>query len=170
LSCFDVSDVQRVLRELDGNLSWAGEEINAAQQRHPTVAERVDRGFVLLRPTHPLMRREMLYRAHCRELLDRVARGEDTRPGTAAEGCIALSVISLMVPLRSSAFGLYLRLWRLAGLPPIAATSDEHYEALHALAIDDDEVVLRDKLRQPWRTLNTGPSSTPRRRTRRRPT
>jgi hypothetical protein len=60
-------------------------------------------------------------------------------------------------------------MWRLAGLPPIAATNDEHYEALHGSAIDDDEAVLRSTLRQPWRALNADPSS-PRRRARRRTT
>jgi hypothetical protein len=169
LSLFDVSDVQRALDEMGGNLTWAHEEVAAARRRHPGVADRVDRGFALLRATHPLMRREVVYRAHCRELLDRVARGEDTRPGTAAEGCIFLSVVSQKAPLPSSAFGLYLRMWRLARLPPIAATNDENYKALHASTIDDDEAVLRSKLRQPWRVLNADPSS-PRRRDRRRTT
>jgi hypothetical protein len=66
------------------------------------------------------MRTEFVYRSHCRELLDRAARGEDTRPGTAAECCIALSETSLRVPLRTSAAGLYARMWTRAQFPPAA--------------------------------------------------
>jgi hypothetical protein len=142
-----IADLRGLLDPLFDAMTWAEDEIDAASRRHPAAVEKIQRSFLLLRPAHPGMRSQALCRSHCRELLDRVARGEDSRPGTAAEGCIAMSAISLMAPLRASAVGLYLRLWRLAGLPPIDATSDEHYEALHASAIDDGEAVLRGALR-----------------------
>lgn len=164
MSLVDINDVSRALDSLSGNLTWAEAEIDAAQRRHPTAADRIWRSFLLLRPTHRLMGTESVHRAHCRELLNRVARGEDTRPGTAAECCIALSVTSLQVPLNTAAAGLYARMWRPAGLPPIELTdAGEHYEALEGSAIDDHEAWLRGKLRQPWRALPAAQaaSSTP---------
>jgi hypothetical protein len=135
-------------------MTWAEQEIDAAASRHPCAADRIRSSFVLLRPTHPLLRNEIVYRPHCRELLDRVGTGDDTRPGTAAECCVALSQVSLRAPLRSSAVGLYARMWRLAGLPPAPLTDGiEHYEAIHRAAIDDHEASLRRTLRQPWRVL-----------------
>jgi hypothetical protein len=137
-------------------MTWAEDEIDAATRRHPAVA-----------PAMPRMRTEVLYRAHCRELLDRVAAGEDTRPGTAAECCLALSETSLQVPLRTSAVGLYARMWRLAGLPPAPLTEgSEHYEALDGELIDDNEAWLRHKLRQDWRVLAPPAAASARRRRR----
>ncbi len=42
-------------------------------------------GFKLLTPSHELMGTEFVYRSHCRQILDRLAAGQDTRPGTDAE-------------------------------------------------------------------------------------
>jgi hypothetical protein len=156
-----VSDVEQVLQELAGPLRWAEEEIAAATARHPAAAGAVDAGFGLLAPTHPLFRSEDLYRAHCAELLDRIARGGDTRPGTAAECCAVLSEVSLEVPLPTHAVGLYARMWSQAGLRPAAlADIRTHYEAIAATQIDDLEAELRRKLRQDWRIHRThaGPS------------
>jgi hypothetical protein len=146
-------------------MQWAEDEIDAAKRRHPAAVDRIWRSFLLLRPSSPLMRTEVVYRSHCRELLDRVAAGQDTRPGTAAECCLALSETSLKVPLRSSAVGLYARMWRLAGLPPAPITDlTEHYEAIDGALIDDNEAWLRNKLRQDWRVLRpAGESSAGRR-------
>lgn len=147
-----MTDVQRELDALSEPMTWAEQEIDAAAARHPCVADRIRSSFGLLRPTHPLLRNEMVYRSHCRELLDRVSTAEDTRPGTAAECCVALSEVSLRAPLRSSAAGLYARMWRLAALPPAPMTDGlEHYEAIHGAVIDDHEASLRRHLRQPWR-------------------
>lgn len=85
----------------------AEEEIAAAQKRHPGTSDRLYHSFMLLVPSHERMEYEPVYRSHCRELLDRVAAGGDTRIGTAAEVCCALHDVSLATPLRSSAAGLY---------------------------------------------------------------
>lgn len=158
-----ISDLHQRVEPIVRALTWAEEEIEAAQRRHRDAADRIGHSFDLLRPTQPLMRSEAVYRSHCRELLDRVARGDDTRPATAAECCTALSEISLRVPLRSSAAGLYARMWRLAGLPPVELTNlSEHYEALDGSLIDDHEARLRRTLRQPWRVppaTSTPPSA-----------
>lgn len=42
---------------------------------------------------------DALYRHHCREILQRVLRKKDTRPGTEAECLVALSEASLKAPL-----------------------------------------------------------------------
>ena len=148
-------------------MEWAEDEIDAAKRRHPAAADRIWRSFLLLRPSSPQMHTEVVYRSHCRELLDRVAAGEDTRPGTAAECCLALSETSLKVPLRTSAVGLYARMWRLAGLPPAPITDlTEHYEAIDGELIDDNEAWLRTKLRQDWRVLRPAGESSPGRRNR----
>jgi hypothetical protein len=157
-----ITDVRRSLEWVLGAMAWAETEIEAGQQRHPDAAERIQRGFLLLRPTHPLMRTQVVYRSHCRELIDRLADGEDTRPGTAAECCIALCETSMRAPLRSSAVGLYARLWRLAGLPPVELTDlSVHHEAIEGSLIDDHETWLRRKLRQDWRADPAPASGTP---------
>jgi hypothetical protein len=167
-----VNDIQQSVEPILRALSWAEDEIEAAQRRRPDTADRIGRGFRLLRPTFPRMSNESVYRSHCRELLDRVASGDDTRPGTAAECGIALAETSRRVPLRTSAVGLYTRIRRLAGLPPIEPNRGAHYEALFGTVIDDHEAWLRRKLLQPWRTLpptgTDSPTRRPVRRTSRR--
>ncbi len=162
-----IDDLRQELDSAFRTIAWAEEEIEAAQRRHPDAADPIWHSFGLLRPTLELMRTEPVYRSHCRELLDRIVAGEDTRPGTAAECCIALSETSLRVPLSTSAAGLYARMWTLAQLPPVELTdASEHYEALAGALIDEHEAWLRNKLRQPWRVLPS--ASTPSRRTRSR--
>lgn len=159
-----VTELRHELQPLFDAMAWADEEIQATQHRHPAAKDLIRDSFVLLRPTLPLMRTVAVYRAHCRELLDRVAEGDDTRPCTAAECCAALSEASLRAPLRSSAVGLYTRMWRLAGLPPTALTDvSDHYEALDGSLIEDHETWLRRRLRQDWRVLPepVAPPSTP---------
>jgi hypothetical protein len=137
-------------------MEWAEEEITTAQIENPEAAVRLHASFLLLRPTHDRMQTEMVFRAHCRELLRRVVREEDTRPGTAAECCAALSETSKIAPMRTSAAGLYARMWKLAELPPTDLTgAGEHYEALEGSQIDEHEGWLRTKLRQVWRVLGS---------------
>jgi hypothetical protein len=134
----------------------AEEEIATARQRHPAASDQLYHSFRLLTPTHDRMEYEPVYRAHCRELLDRVAAGADTRPGTAAEVCCALHDVSLATPLRSSATGLYFRMWLAAGFPtfPELVTSSNHHEGLEGSRIDDHEQETRRRLADPTRTLD----------------
>ncbi|MEV1109959.1 hypothetical protein AB0I95_15075 [Micromonospora sp. NPDC049751] len=150
----EVTDLEGGLAPLFEAMEWSEDEIRSAQRRHPDAADRIYHSFILLQPKHDLlMRSELLYRAHCRELLDRVARNEDTRLGTAAECIAVLRDTSLVGPLNMAGTGLYFRLWRVAGLPPIkGATDNMHYEALAGSAIDGAEAVLRNKLRQADRS------------------
>lgn len=148
-------------------METAEEEILAAQQRHgedPPVRDADDRivgepgpiwrAFSLLRPTRDMP--EFVYRSHCREILDRVAEGEDTRPATDAEMCLALRDVTLATPVRSSTVGLYARLFARAfpeqagdALGGMAETV--HYEALHSDQMDEEEAWMCRQLRQDWR-------------------
>ena len=138
-------------------VEWAEEEIETARARHPQHADRIHHSFLLLRPNTGLdrMKSEMVYRSHCRELLDRVAAGEDTRPGTAAEVCCAMLNTSLLAPLTSAATGLYMRMWHAAGLPEVDGFTEasRHHEALEKPTIDDHEQFARRTLAMTDRRL-----------------
>jgi hypothetical protein len=138
--------------------AWADEEIEAAQLRH----DERDRGplwrsFSLLRPTHDRPWPELVYRTHCRELLDRVATGADTRPATDAEKLAVLSAASQAAPLNGGAETLYLRLGT-RHFPGIFAGAGEvldiqAYEKVHGSRADEYEAQLTKKLTQPWRMI-----------------
>ncbi|MEU4244291.1 hypothetical protein [Actinoplanes sp. NPDC026619] len=156
-----ITDTRNSLMPIFGAMEIAEQEITDAQVRHPNAADRIWRSFKLLVPTSDLLtRNELVYRSHCRELLERVAADADTRPGTAAECCVALCEVSQRIPLNTSAAGLYARMWKAAGLPPIElGDASVHYEALESAAIDDKERDLRTRLSQAERRLDGKPSS-----------
>ncbi|WP_067665587.1 hypothetical protein [Nocardia miyunensis] len=131
------------------------QEIAAAITHYPQDADILIAGIDLLGPTHPLMRNTDLYRSHCREILTRVAAGTDTRPGTAAEVCAVCSVTSLAAPFRAAAVGLYLRMWRMAGLPQIDGVTDDldYYEHSVGSRIDELETMTRRRLAVATRRL-----------------
>lgn len=137
---------------------WAEEEIEAAQLRHGEH----DRGplwnsFRLMRPTNERAWPELVYRAHCRELLDRVASGTDTRPATDAEKISVLSAASQAAPLNSGAETLYLRIGNRLFPDIFEGIGDvldiEAYEKIHGSQADDYEAQLTRKLAQPWRKI-----------------
>jgi len=136
----------------------AEEEIEAAQLRHGEQ----DRGplwnsFRLLKPTHDRAWPELVYRAHCRELLDRVAAGIDTRPATDAEKISVLSAASQAAPLNSGAETLYLRIGTRLFPDIFDGIGDvldiQAYEKIHGSRADDFEAQLERKLNQPWRRI-----------------
>lgn len=149
----------------------AESEIEFAQFRHgekPVVRDetgkvvgpkgRLWRSFRLLAPTGEMSdRAEFVYRAHCIQILDRVAAREDTREASDAEMMLALGQASMAAPLKASAAGLYLRLFARAF--PAQATqiwgeldrSAQDYDRLYSSQIDEDEAWLRRKARQDWR-------------------
>lgn len=111
-----LEDVESILATIE----VAEEEILAAQRRHRERPPQRDdtgkitsrkgplwRAFRLLRPTGAMdSKAEFVYRAHCRDLLDRVARGQDTRPATDVEMVVALCQVGLAVPMHGVAVGL----------------------------------------------------------------
>jgi hypothetical protein len=147
-------DITHAMEDVSRQLEWAEDEIGQAMQRHPSQRDVLYHSFSLLRPTHEFMSTEFVYRSHCREILERLVADADTRPGTAAEVCCICCDMSLRVPLRSPAAGLYLRMWT-AAFPdqPMFAEPSQHHEALEASTIDDLETTLRRKLTVKSRTL-----------------
>lgn len=134
-------------------MGWGEDHIEAMCRSHPEHADRIWHSFKLLRPTDDLMGTEMVYRSHCTEILRRVIAHEDTRPGTAAECCIACCETSQLAPLTPAGTGLYLRVWAKAGLPGMDDLTREPYEAIRGEVIDEHERVMRRRLTQDWRTL-----------------
>lgn len=134
---------------------WAEDEIERACARHPRHTDVLFHGFSLLAMTADRMATEWVYRSHCRELLDRVVAGADTRPGTAAEVCCAMLLVSKATPMTPAATGLYIRMWRTAGFPEIdlLTARGQHYEALESDVIDDHEAFARRKLAVPDRRI-----------------
>jgi hypothetical protein len=138
-------------------MDWADDEIYAAMRRHPAAADDLFHSFKLLNVSetnNPRLSTEFIYRAHCRELLDRVARGEDTRPGTGVEVCCMLLEISKITPLKSEAVSVLFRLWPKL-FPHLGELVDDqdHREALYGSTIDDNEADSRKQLTVPDRTL-----------------
>lgn len=136
-------------------MEWAESEIAAAIARHPAQGDLLHHGFGLLVPTHDLMATEFVSRSHYRELLDRLATGQDTRPGTAAEVACACAEASLVAPLSSTAAGLYFRMWESAfpDKPPITDLG-QHHEALEGSSIDAPEATSRRTLAREDRIVS----------------
>lgn len=89
----------------------ANEEIAAAKSRHPLQEFAIHKAFAILSPELGMFenRNDGLYRAHCRELLDRVAAGaskKDLLLGTKAEVLSILTKWSFEHPPGERAAGL----------------------------------------------------------------
>jgi hypothetical protein len=108
----------------------AEDEIGAAKRRHPAQAALLHRSFEVLcaPPLHPYDDR--VYRAHARELLDRLARGDDTRPGTCAEALVAVMQAVTVAPPGAQ----------------LAALAEHLFVAVFGKPIDDSEPP-----REPWK-------------------
>ncbi|MGH8794028.1 MAG: hypothetical protein ACRDXX_15450 [Stackebrandtia sp.] len=153
------AEVADGLTEIFALIDIAEEEITAARKRHPNADDVLWHCFSLLNPAslrYGKLRTEMVYRGHCRELLDRVAAGDDLQPGTAAEVCCLMVEASQVAPLASHLAGLYFRMWVKAGLPDVAdiAETSQAHEALEASRIDDEEAEVRHRLADRNRNLH----------------
>lgn len=74
-------------------------QIQLAIAKWPEQAAKLNGSFKLLLPGSLLMGRTFgVYQAHAAELLERVALGQDTRPGTKAEVLCAMLDSSLVAP------------------------------------------------------------------------
>ncbi|NIY68091.1 hypothetical protein [Streptomyces malaysiensis] len=151
------------LESIFETMEWAESEIEKAMARHgepkPPTGERgkgpIWNSFILLKSTHDKLNREVLYRSHAHEILERVAKGQDTRPGTDAEMIVVIHEATLAAPLTSGAACLYFRVLDRS-VPELArATAPEidlaSYEKVHGRVADEYEAELRRKLRQDWR-------------------
>ena len=83
-----------------------------------------------------------LYRAHCRELLERIITGDSADVPTDAEVMIVLSEMSLRVPLNNDAWALYITLFkkRFPGKLPDISTKDVHESYAGAMSQIDNEI------------------------------
>jgi hypothetical protein len=90
----------------------AEEEIRSVKRRFPARASEIHDAFAMLCPTEPLRDlSEDVFRFHCRELLERVAKGQDVRPGTTAEVLGFLADVSLSAPPTRVSTLLYQKLF-----------------------------------------------------------
>lgn len=102
----------RTVRTTFDRMEIAEEEIEAAKTRHPKEAGVIHGAFGLLCPTDPIRDlSDESFRFHCREILDRVARGQDVRPGTTAELLGFLADASQLAPPARVAALLYQELF-----------------------------------------------------------
>jgi len=148
-----------LLDETFRRMDLAEEEIAAAMARRPEHGTALHGAFRALCPTQALRGAgRALYRAHCRELLERVVAGDDLRPATTAELAALLSALSLEAPLDRPTTVLY---WRVfTAIFPTEAAAIRH--EVGAVAADDYEQArarrlearLRRKLRVPSRRLS----------------
>lgn len=155
-----LGDLEKLGRlDVWSQMEWAEDEITKAQKRHPGKAVEIWASFSLLKPNgDKRMATEFVYRAHCAEILDRVASGADTRLGTDSEALCALSEASMSTPLNRSAMGLMYRVWRRRFPEIIEAVGDltDEYEKLYSRLIDDAEDEARKRLSQSWRKKDHG--------------
>jgi hypothetical protein len=142
-----------------GKVELAEDEITAAAARHPAEADLLFHAFSLLSPALAVeddrMSTDFVQQAHCRELLERVAAGEDTRPGTDAEVIVICMRMSLIAPLNTPGATLYMRLWART-FPQHVVVDDSdlaHWEHVGGSGADDLEREIRRKLAQPGRHL-----------------
>lgn len=135
------STTREITPDLD-RMSWAEEEIAVARRQHPEAADTLWHAFKLLKPIRAQMA-EHVFRSHCRELLLRVVRGQDTRPPTAAEICCIFSDISKVVPFNAMGFGVYARASvKIFPDQPQMVERLKHHEALDGDRIDEFEAAV----------------------------
>lgn len=134
-------------------LGVAEEEISRVKKRYPNRAPVIDAFFMDLAPDEIMLPMiEEVYRAHCRELLDRVALDMDTRVATDAELLAHLSVGSLSLPFdldHAALMGvLCMRVLDPARTQDLIPGVQESYPG----AVDELEAKLRSTLIKEWRT------------------
>jgi hypothetical protein len=137
-------------------MQWAEDEIKKAQERHPEQAELIWNQFMLLHTPIP-MPVERVYRSHARELLERVAVGEDTTEATNAELAVICSEASLQGPLDPVGVLVYTRVFRRA-FPEMGERLLGDYDTLEAdfgQAADKLERAMREEAHQPERIVET---------------
>lgn len=144
-------ELGEVLTSVFEQMGWANDEIEQAQIRHHETGQGILwYGFRFLRRSLVDLDEEIIFRAHAREILERVQAGADVRPGTDAEMITVLRGASLKAPFTSSAACLYFRIAARSFPVVFAAIKDDidlpAYEVLHGAVADDHESELRRKL------------------------
>lgn len=148
-------------------MEWADDEVERAQERHGETGKGpIYQAFPSLACiSQPYMEPEIIFRAHCREILDRVAAGQDTRPGTDSEILGVLVDASLTIPLAPHLVCLYFRLVTKL-FPPdlieefavhVAEMDLESYERIHGERATDEQEHIRKHLTRERRGAGKGP-------------
>lgn len=108
----DIVGVPKALSNIIGTAlrfaEWAEESLEeGAENSRPSFT------FLALQPSGPLqtLNSEIVYKAHCKELIGRMERGEDITEGTKAEVVAVLSLNTLRSRLVQDYEHLYVRLF-----------------------------------------------------------
>jgi len=147
-------DLATVFHNTFAMVKLAEEEIDKAKAQHPKHADKIllHKTFKLMAPGILLTYGEALYRAHCRELIRRVLKNRDTRPGTDAEMLAMFSATSALAPFNARAVAAYETVFARV-FPEKAASlgkmSTEPWQGSTREIIDD----MRKKLTKPARRL-----------------
>ncbi len=134
----------------------AEEVIALRKEQHPDMKQEIDRAFGILSPGHLISFSHDLYRIHCRELLDRVVSGGDTRQATDAEKMAAMSEASLRTPMSDGFTATY---WKILSrrFPDLCAVGSEILEVpreSYPGQTEEIESELNRKLFQKSRVLS----------------
>jgi hypothetical protein len=136
-------------------MTIAEDEIEKAQARHPECSDRIWGSFKILCASQLSGYPDVVYQAHCGELLDRVAEGVDTTLGTKAEVMIVCAQASLAHPPNPTVASLYAQLFSEI-FPDLADTIQDMLAPNAWVNLDDVHELLgtlRDKARVNDRVL-----------------
>ena len=166
LGVFPDGDLAVIMRTFD-LMEIAEDEIGRGMDLHPGKAAEITDCFTFARPTKYLLNTGThLYRAHVRELVERVANGVELTLGTDAELVGMMSQLSLEAggPLTRSATGMMLRVFHrlfpdftfdiaIDDLMP-----DRYFEDWPG-QMDELEAKARAKIASTWRVKETATQS-----------
>ena len=126
-------------------------EISIAQCQYPDKSDTLHDAFITCGDVSSEMYQvsEKVFRSHTREILCRVAQGQNIRPATKAEILLALHATSLRTPLIPDAVALYVRLFE--EIMGVQVESDYNPVPSYIGADDEIEQQLRNTLRKPNR-------------------
>jgi len=108
------------------------------------LRERVHGSFRHLAPGPLIGLCDDVYRHHCREIIERVARAEDVRPATKAEVMALISQASLAAPPTHVAGALMLRIFNEV-FPENPQPVDGHFAAVPRADVDELFAEMRKK-------------------------
>jgi len=139
-----------IMQQAFRRMEIAEEEIELAKTKYPDQTDATHGSFRLL------MYDELfecviddVYRQHCKELIQRVAKKQDTRPATKAEVMCALSGMSLVAPLDRDAAALFSNLFEQIMDAEFEATTVESYDGAAWELFN--QMARSSKLRKDWR-------------------
>ena len=144
LNIIDSPNLKKIIGLFD-QMVIADEEIEFAKMQHPNQRALLHQCFLLLQPSGILNSvvglAERIYRAHCRQLLERVVTGEKLEQPTDAEIMIIVMQGSLVGPLRNDYAYAYFKLFRQHF--PDALPEIDEYKPQESWQGAGDEIIER---------------------------